>query len=214
MRRIIALRALVSFFPLVFVALLICCPLTHAANGTNASKPPLDMNEKIATSQSPIHITADRMEANQDDNTIIFENHVVVTQDDVTVTSNRLKVTMLQGDQKAASAGPNPADKKVTMLKGDQKPASAEPNPADRIDYIEFEGDVKVTQQDRLATAKKAIFYQKEQKIMLHGRPVVTKGQDRVEGDLITIYLKEGRSVVEGGAGAPVQAVLFPGKKE
>ena len=49
---------------------------------------------------------------------------------------------------------------------------------------------------------------------MLHGRPVVTKGQDRVEGDLITIYLKEGRSVVEGGGGAPVQAVLFPGKKE
>ncbi len=193
MRKIITLRALVSFFPLVFVAWLICCPLTHAANGTNASKPPLDMNEKIATSQSPIHITADRMEANQDDNTIIFENHVVVTQDDVTVTSNRLKVTMLQGDK---------------------KPASGESTPAERIDYIEFEGDVKVTQQDRLATAKKAIFYQKEQKIMLHGRPVVTKGQDRVEGDLITIYLKEGRSVVEGGAGAPVQAVLFPGKKE
>ncbi|SPJ15989.1 OstA family protein [Syntrophobacter sp. SbD2] len=193
MRKIITLRALVSFYPLFFVALLICCPLTHAANGTNASKPPLDMNEKIATSQSPIHITADRMEANQEDNTIIFENHVVVKQDDVTVTSNRLKVTMLQQDPKAASA---------------------EPNPADRIDYIEFEGDVKVTQQDRLATAKKAIFYQKEQKIILHGRPVVTKGQDRVEGDLITIYLKEGRSVVEGGTGAPVQAVLFPAKKE
>jgi len=214
MSKIINLRPLVSFFPLVFVSLLIYCPLTHGANGANTSKQPLDMSEKLATSQSPIHITADRMETNQDENTITFESHVVVQQDDVTVTSNRLKVTMLQGDQKAASAGPNPADKKVTMLKGDQKPASAEPNPADRIDYIEFEGDVKVTQQDRLATAKKAIFYQKEQKIMLHGRPVVTKGQDRVEGDLITIYLKEGRSVVEGGAGAPVQAVLFPGKKE
>ncbi len=49
---------------------------------------------------------------------------------------------------------------------------------------------------------------------MLHGRPVVTKGQDRIEGNLITIYLKEGRSVVESGSGAPVQAVLFPAKKE
>ncbi len=193
MSKIITLRVLVSFFPLVFVSLLICCPLTHAANGAKAGKQPLDMNEKIAKSQSPIHITADRMETNQDENTIIFESHVVVQQDDVTVTSNRLKVTMLQGDK---------------------KPASVESTPAERIDYIEFEGDVKVTQQDRLATAKKAIFYQKEQKIMLHGRPVVTKGQDRVEGDLITIYLKEGRSIVEGGAGAPVQAVLFPGKKE
>ncbi len=193
MHKTITLKALVSFFPLVFVSLLICCPLTQAASGATAAKTPLDMNEKIATSQSPIHITADRMESNQDENTIIFESHVVVRQDDVTVTSNRLKITMLQGDK---------------------KPASAESSPAERIDYIEFEGDVKVTQQDRLATAKKAIFYQKEQKIMLHGKPVVTKGQDRVEGDLITIYLKEGRSIVEGGAGAPVQAVLFPGKKE
>jgi len=193
MSKIINLRPLVSFFPLVFVSLLIYCPLTHGANGANTSKQPLDMSEKLATSQSPIHITADRMETNQDENTITFESHVVVQQDDVTVTSNRLKVTMLQGDK---------------------TPASVESTPAERIDYIEFEGDVKVTQQDRLATANKAIFYQKEQKIMLHGRPVVTKGQDRVEGDLITIYLKEGRSVVEGGAGAPVQAVLFPGKKE
>lgn len=193
MSKIINLRPLVSFFPLVFVSLLICCPLTHAANGANASKQPLDMSEKLATSQSPIHITADRMETNQDQNTITFESHVIVQQDDVTVTSNRLKVTMLQGDK---------------------KPASVESSPAERIDYIEFDGDVKVTQQDRLATANKAIFYQKEQKIMLHGRPVVTKGQDRVEGNLITIFLKEGRSVVEGSAGAPVQAVLFPGKKE
>jgi len=193
MSKIINLRPLVSFFPLVFVSLLIYCPLTHGANGANTSKQPLDMSEKLATSQSPIHITADRMETNQDENTITFESHVVVQQDDVTVTSNRLKVTMLQGDK---------------------TPASVESTPAERIDYIEFEGDVKVTQQDRLATANKAIFYQKEQKIMLHGRPVVTKGQDRVEGNLITIYLKEGRSVVEGAGGAPVQAVLFPGKKE
>lgn len=193
MRRIITLSALVSFFPAVLVSLLICCPLTHAADGTNARKQPPNMNEKLVNSKSPIHITADRMETNQDQRTIIFESHVVAQQDDVTITSNRLKVTMLPGEKKSASA---------------------DATPAERIDYIEFEGDVKVTQQDRLATANKAIFYQKDQKIILHGRPVVTKGQDRVEGDLITIYLKEGRSVVEGGGGAPVQAVLFPGKKE
>jgi lipopolysaccharide export system protein LptA len=193
MRRIITLRALVSFFPAVFVSLLICYPLTHAANETNARKQPPNMNEKLVNSKSPIHITADRMETNQDERTIIFESHVVAQQDDVTITSNRLKVTLLPGEKKPASAGTTATE---------------------RIDYIEFEGDVKVTQQDRLATANKAIFYQKEQKIILHGRPVVTKGQDRIEGDLITIYLKEGRSVVEGGGGAPVQAVLFPEKKE
>ncbi len=199
MSRIITLSALVSFFPAVFVSLLIFCPLTHAADGTNARKQPPDMNAKLVNSKSPIHITADRMETNQDQRTIIFENHVVAQQDDVKITANRLKVTLLPAGKKPASASAS---------------ASDEGAPAEKIDYVEFEGDVKVTQQDRLATANKAVFYQKEQKIVLHGKPVVTEGQDRVEGNLITIYLKEGRSVVEGSGGAPVQAVLFPGKKE
>ena len=61
------------------------------------------LSEKINNSQSPIHITADRMEANQDQKTIVFESHVVVVQDDVTITSDRLKVTLLEGEAKAAS---------------------------------------------------------------------------------------------------------------
>jgi len=180
---------IIAFFFLTFAS----CLFSYAADGSKSPKQTQDFNEKLTASQSPIHITADRMEAKQDARTIIFENHVVVRQDDLTITSRRLKVTLLQGEN---------------------QPASADPAAAQRIDYIEFEGDVKVTQQDRLATADKAIFYQKEQKIMLHGRPVVTKGQDRIEGNLITIYIKEGRSIVEGGSGAPVQATLFPGKKE
>jgi len=178
--------AIMAFLFLTFAS----CLFSHAADGSKAPKQTSDLNEKLTGSKSPIHITADRMEANQDERTIIFENHVVVRQDDLTITSKRLKVILLQGEN---------------------QPASADPSAAQRIDYIEFQGDVKVTQQDRLATADKAIFYQKDQKIMLHGRPVVTKGQDRIEGNLITIYLKEGRSIVEGG---PVQATLFPEKKE
>jgi len=202
MRRIITPRALVSFFPAVFVSFLLLCPLTRAASDTNARKQPSDLNQNLVSSKSPIHITADRMEASQDERTIIFESHVVAQQDDVTITSNRLKVTMLPDENKAA------------LQPEGKKPAPVDPAATDRIDYIEFEGDVKVTQQDRVATANKAIFYQKEQKIMLHGRPVVTKGQDRVQGDLITIYIKEGRSVVESGGGSQVHADLFPDKKE
>jgi lipopolysaccharide export system protein LptA len=193
MSRITTLNAVTGLFLVLLVSLLICCPLTYAAKGAKESKQTPDLNTKLGSSQSPIYITADRMEANQDQKIIIFESHVVVRQDDLTITSNRLKVTLLQGEN---------------------QPASGDSSPTEKIDYIEFEGDVKVTQQDRLATADKAIFYQKEQKILLKGRPVVTQGQDRIEGNLITIYLKEGRSIVEGGNGAQVQAVLFPGKKE
>ncbi len=207
MSRIITLSALVSCFPAVFVSLLFFCPLAHAADGTNTRKQPPDINAKLVNSKSPIHITADRMETNQEARTIIFESHVVAQQDDVKITSNRLKVTLLPAGKKPAPA-PAPASASASASTSD------EGAPTEKIDYVEFEGDVKVTQQDRLATANKAIFYQKEQKIVLHGQPVVTQGQDRVEGNLITIYVKEGRSVVEGAGGAPVQAVLFPGKKE
>jgi len=191
MRRIKTLKVLACLFPALSISLLMCCPLSRAVEKAEKKAP--DISEQFVKSGSPIHITADRMEAKQDQRTIVFEGHVSVQQDDMTITSNNLK---------------------VALLSGEKVPASGESNPSQRIDYIEFEGDVKVTQKDRLATANKAIFYQKEQKITLQGRPVVTQGQDRIEGNFITIYPQQGRSIVEGGNGTPVQAVLFPAKKE
>lgn len=165
------------------------CP-SYAAGAKKAGKEDPLLGDQVMKSDSPIHITADRMEAKQDERTITFEGHVLVQQDDLTLTGNKLKV--------AALAGEMPGNVAAT----------------DKIDYIEVEGNVKVTQKDRMATAEKAIYYQKEQKIVLHGSPVVTRGQDRIEGNLITIFLKQGKSVVESGGGTQVQAVLFPGKKE
>ena len=92
MRRIKTLRTLACLFPAFFVSLLICCPLTHAAGAAKADKQMPDMSEELLKSESPIHITADRMETKQDERTIVFEGHVFVQQDDLTITSNRLKV--------------------------------------------------------------------------------------------------------------------------
>ena len=190
MSRIEAAKALAASLLLVLALTLApSCPV-HAAGGHSTGKQNPLMSDQIAKSDSPIHITADRMEAKQEDRTIIFEGHVLVQQDDLTLTGNKLKVAALAGEAPSSS------------------------NPSEKIDYIEVEGNVRVTQKDRMATADKAIFYQKDKKIVLHGHPVVTKGQDRIEGNLITIYLQQGKSVVEGGGGTQVQAVLFPGKKE
>lgn len=161
------------------------------------------ITDKFATSQSPIYITADRMEVRQEEKIVTFEGHVVVKQDDAVITGNRLKVVGLSTDKEDKSA------KKVNKAdKGDSA------GMAEKIDYIEVEGDVKVTQQDRIATADKAIFYQQDQKIILRGHPTVTKGKDKIEGSVITIFLQQNRSVVEGGKEIPVQAVLFPGNKK
>ncbi len=193
-----------KFFPLsLFAALVfslpILCSSARAAKtpapgaGVAAISPKLD-------NKAPIHITSDTMEANQQAGTILFQGHVRVRQNDLTITAKQLKVAL-------AKAGPKGKPKL-------RQPSQGGSNPQERIDYIDFQGDVTVTQQDRVATAQEAIFYQKDQKILLEGSPVVTKGKDRIEGKLITIYLKDNRCVVEGGKGAQVRAVLFPEKKE
>lgn len=161
------------------------------------------ITDKFAASDSPIHITADRLEVRQEERTVIFEGHVVVKQDDAVITGNKLKVVGLSTDKE---------DKGIKKAAKEEK--GAPPGIAEKIDYIEVEGDVKVTQQDRIATADRAIFYQQDQKIVLRGHPSVTRGKDRVEGSVITIFLQQNRSVVEGGKEIPVQAVLFPGKKD
>ena len=190
---------LAFLFSAFSISLLICCPLSHAVEKAE-KKAPADMNDQLVKSDSPIHITADRMESNQEQKIITFEGHVFVQQDDLNITSNHLKVVLLPGDkvEKAPAAGDrwrklcvgdkleNVSASGVKVDKApatgdrvEKAPATGETSPSQRIDYIEFTGDVKVTSKDRLATANKAIFYQKEQKITLHGRPVVAQGQDQ-----------------------------------
>lgn len=141
-------------------------------------------------SGAPLNIAGDRMEASQKDREIIFEGHVVVQQGDLTITGKELRVFAVAGDK------PN----QDSMM--------------DKIDRIEIEGDVRISQKEKLATAEKAVYYHQESKIVLMGNPTVSQGQDRLMGRLITLYIKEGRSVVEGGEATPVQAVLHPVGKD
>jgi lipopolysaccharide export system protein LptA len=129
------------------------------------------------------------MEVSQKDKTIVFQGHVVVQQDDLTMTGNQLRVYAI-------------ANKKTP-----------ESNMVDQVDRIELEGNVRITQRDRAASAEKAVYYHQEQKIVLMGGPSVSQGQDRVQGRLITLYIADGRSVIEGGEATPVQAVLHPRKE-
>jgi lipopolysaccharide export system protein LptA len=61
-----------------------------------------------------------------------------------------------------------------------------------------------------VATGSKAVFYQAEERIVLSGSPKVIDGENSVQGDEITLYLNDKRSVVTGGAGGRVNAVFTP----
>jgi len=144
----------------------------------------------LLQNDAPIHIASDRMEVDQNDKLVTFEGHVVVQQKELTITGKLMRVYILQED------------------------TSSDSNKADRIDRIEVEGDVKISQQDKIATADKAVYYHDQQKIVLMGNPQFSQGQDTIKGRLITLYLPEQRTVVEGGENTPVHAVLYPERKE
>ena len=61
-------------------------------------------------------------------------------------------------------------------------------------------GNVRITQQDKIAVADSALFLNTERKIVLTGSPKVWQGKDIVSGEKIIYFLDEDRTTVEGGA--------------
>lgn len=189
-----------GFMSVLSILLFLTFPTSQAWSAEKQkSKAPQD--QSLMKSDSPLHIASDRMEVSQTDKIILFEGHVTVQQDDLTITGNRMKVFAVAGKKVDNQEG----------KKDDKKEAQS--SMMDQVDRIEVEGNVKISQKEKVATAEKSVYYHQERKIILLGNPVVSQGQDSVRGRLITLYLAEGRSVVEGGD-APVQAVLHPARKE
>ncbi len=78
------------------------------------------------------------------------------------------------------------------------------------IERIEASGGVTIEKGGITASGEKAEFYTGEERLVLTGDPKVIEGPNRVEGERITLYLKDGRSIVEGGERRRVRAVFVP----
>lgn len=79
------------------------------------------------------------------------------------------------------------------------------------IDRIEAKGNVRFVQEGREARSARATFHNLEQRIVLSGGATLRQGQNTVQGETLTIFLRENRSVVTGGKnGGRVQAVINP----
>jgi len=109
-------------------------------------------------SDVPLHIASDRMEVSQKEKTIHFVGHVTVRQDDLVITGDQMIVYGVQEKEKS-------------------KTKSSETPMVDQIDRIEVQGSVKITQKEKMATAEKAVYYHREDKIVLLGQPKVSQGR-------------------------------------
>ncbi len=151
---------------------------------------------KSGTSAEPINITSERMEANSAGDMVTFTGNVVATQADGILKARVVKVfyrNMPAGEAKAA---------------GGQPGQKAEPRR--EIVRIEADGDVVITQGNKVAVGEHGVYTAAERTIVLTGKPRVKQERDWVSGNRITFYLDEDRSLVESGPGRRVESTIYP----
>jgi lipopolysaccharide export system protein LptA len=78
------------------------------------------------------------------------------------------------------------------------------------VEKVEAFGNVRIIQGNRHAEAAHAVYDNKGGKIILDGSPKVSQGEDVITGKTIIYYVDEQKSVVSGGTGTRVEAVIHP----
>lgn len=78
------------------------------------------------------------------------------------------------------------------------------------VTRILAQGRVRIVQGDRIATGEQGVFHRDQEMIVLTGNPRVHQGKDSIEGDEITVYLRDERSLVKSREGAPARAIFHP----
>jgi lipopolysaccharide export system protein LptA len=140
----------------------------------------------FTSSDEPIVIEADKLEFDYESNRLVYRGKVNVVQGEFELSSNTLIVTFDRADELEKA----------------------------QLREVVAEGDVVITQGERRASGEVAVFDQATRQIVLRGNPVLRDGKNEVQGDRLTVYLDEGRSVIESSPKKRVSAVLYPGQPE
>jgi len=144
---------------------------------------------------SPISILSDRLDLNEAKNIITFEGSVHADSGDSIIKCDRMEVFYIKDS--SASTGNSKEDEVV-------------------VDRILCIGNVHITRTDGTnARADKAEMFQIKEILVLSGNATAWQDKNSVEGDVITLFLKEKRTVVESSGSSRVKAVIFRnGEKE
>ncbi|HUI68615.1 MAG TPA: lipopolysaccharide transport periplasmic protein LptA [Nitrospirota bacterium] len=69
------------------------------------------------------------------------------------------------------------------------------------IREIEASGNVVVRKEGRVAFSNRAVYDSREEKIVLTGDPRIVENENQLRGEKITLFMRDDRSIVEGGKG-------------
>lgn len=157
---------------LVFCLTLLPLPATFGADDTVA----------------PIHIEADRMISQEQDNSVVFIGNVDARQGGITIRADEMTVFYTQSDKTKGKSSTSQVKKLVCKK------------------------NVEITQDDWLGTGNRMDYLAKERKVILSGDAKAWQGQNMVSGKTIIYYLDDKRSIVEQDKtkSGRVKAVIHP----
>ena len=147
----------------------------------------LSHGQAATPKDAPVHIISDRLEAYQQQQRVIFIGNVVAKQGELTIRGDRMTIFYLE----------------------EKNPQPNEEGLAGKVDRIEVDGGVHISQKEIVATGEHVVYFSEENKIVLTGKPRVERGKDSIQGEKITLFLDTEKSVVEGGPSGPVEATIY-----
>ncbi len=192
-------------------------PAAGAVQGT----PPLAKSGE----EFPLHITASKLEADQNAGIATFTGKVKATYGESILYADQLRVYFIPkkpaGAQtnggKGAAAGTTPVTAPGTAPKAAAgKTAGASPLDelgGDQIDHIVATGHVRFVQEDRVATGQEATYYKNKNEVVLVGNPQVWQKENNLKGERIIFNLADNTMRAESSPQKRVEADLYPAKQ-
>jgi lipopolysaccharide export system protein LptA len=137
---------------------------------------------------APIHIEADRMESYENRSQVVFKGRVEARQGDMVINAEQMTVFYL------------PAAEDTTGGRGQ------------RVSKVFAEGGVRVNKDEWVATGQALDYFAQERRAVLSGEAKVWQDNNMITGNQVTLYLDEGKTVVERSRkeGERVRAFIYP----
>jgi lipopolysaccharide export system protein LptA len=136
-------------------------------------------------------ITSQTMTVSSEKNQAVFRGDVKLVQEELIVQSDVMIVYFKETILPSA-----PSDEALSSKKGEG---------VKEIDKIEAKGHVRIQKGDSRATSEHAMYYKQKEIVILRGSPVAWQEGTKITGPKMIMYLKENRSVVEGGTRVVIQ---------
>lgn len=155
-----------------------------------------DNNFLSKQSDEPMEITSNKMEVFNENQVIVFSGNAMVKQGDKVLKSDKLFLYYKQKPDKKKKAGTIEIEK------------------AGDLEKLEAQGNVSLTEGERIATGDEAVYFRDSGKIVLTGNAMLREGKNSIKGDRVIVFINENRGVVESNSKKQVKAVIYPQEKK